>query len=327
MRKIDVHNHFYPEAYIDAIRYRSRATEIVERDGETLIEYAGDYSVIVPAHRDPDVRIADLDRAGVDMQVLSLTVPGVHLEEPEFGVELARATNDAFAEICETHPDRFRAFATLPLQAPEAAARELEHAVNDLGLVGAMIFSNLGEMTLDDPKLWPVYEAAESLGAPLLIHPVAPHPVGHYADHRLVPVLGFPFDVTLAAARLVLSGTFDRFPNLTLILSQLGGALPMIAERVGRGQEIYPEISGTLQRPAVDYFREMYVDTVPYGEIGIPLAIDFHSVERVLLASDHPHQIGSLDDCATVIESMDIPEDDRRLMLAGNAEKLFGLSA
>lgn len=325
MRKIDVHNHFYPEAYIAEIKRRGQAAEIVERDGQTLIQYAGDYSVIVPAHRDPAVRIADLERTGVDMQILSLTVPGVHLEEPEFGIDLARLTNDAFAAICRDHPDRFRAFATLPLQVPDAAAKELERAVNDLGLAGAMIFSNLGETTLDAPGLWPVYEAAEALGAPLLIHPVAPHPVGHYADNRLVPLLGFPFDVTLAAARLVLSGTIDRFPNLTLVLSQLGGALPMLAERIGRGQQIYPEISGTLGRPAVDYFREMYVDTVPYGEVGIPLTVDFHGAERVLLASDHPHQIGSLDDCATVIESMDVSEEDRRLMLAGNAERLFGL--
>lgn len=327
MRKIDVHNHFYPEAYIAAVHEESRAARLeTTADGQTLIHYSGDYSVIVEAHRDPRRRIEDLDRAGVHMQILSLTVPGVHFEEPERGIELAKLTNDAFAEICRADPKRFRAFATLPTQSPAEAASELERAVNELGLVGAMIFSNLGGHSLDDERFWPIYEAAEGLGVPLLVHPFAPPALDNFQDLRMVPLIGFPMDVTVAATRLVLSGTIDRFPRLTFIMSQLGGALPILAERVDRGAEIYPELAGKLQREPSDYYRDFYYDTVPYGRTGTPLTYAFAGSERILLASDHPHQIGSLDDCATVIEAMEIPDDHKRLMLSANAERLFGLT-
>lgn len=170
MLKIDVHNHFYPEAYIQAVRRDSTVASITAGDdGTTRIHYPGDYSVIVPAHRDPELRLADLDRAGVDMQVLSLTVPGVHFEPVEQGIALAQVTNEAFGEIVRRYPDRYRAFATLPTQSPEAAARELERAVRELGLSGAMVFSNLGGLPLDDARFWPIYEVAEALEVPLLI--------------------------------------------------------------------------------------------------------------------------------------------------------------
>lgn len=329
MRVIDVHNHFYPEPFLSGIEERSRAASLsVGADGERRIHYSGDYSVIDEAHTNPAKRIADMDRAGVDMQVLSLTVPGVHGEEPERGIELARLTNDGLADVCRDHPDRFRAFATLPTQSPEAAARELERAVRDLGLVGAMIFSNLNGYPLDDERFFPIYEAAEALGAALLVHPIAPPSIDNLTDDmRLVAVLGFPIEMTVASTRLILTGTLDRFPNLTFIMGQLAGALPMLAERVGRGMEIYPELMGRLEHPLDHYLRRFYYDTVPYGRIGTPLTYEIAGPDRILVASDHPHQIGSLDQCADVIRGMDVPESEKAMMLGGNAMELFGIQA
>lgn len=323
-RRIDVHNHFYPAEFVNEIARHSTAARIsVGHAGETRIEYAGDYSVIVDAHQNPALRITDMDRAGIDLQILSLTVPGVHFEAPARGVELAHLTNDAFAEIVRAHPDRFSAFATLPTQHPAAAARELERAVNDLGLAGAMIFSNLGGTPLDDASVWPIYEAAEALRAPLIIHPIGPVSLANMEDMRLVALLGFPFDMTLAATRLALSGTLDRFPNLILIMSQLGGALPMLAERVERGYLIYPELAGRLQRSPAEYFRAMYYDTVPYGAVGIPATYHLAGPERILVGSDYPHQIGDLMTCTNVIESMDVPQREMELMLGANMEQLL----
>ena len=323
-RKIDVHNHFYPDEFIQAVEQHSRYARIEPApDGELLIHYEGDYSVIVRSHRDPEQRIRDLDTAGVDMQILSLTVPGVHHEPADEGLALARLTNDAFGAIVQKYPERYGAFATLPTQVPDEAARELERAVNDLGLAGAMIFSNHGGHSLDHKSFWPVYEAAQDLDVPLLVHPYAPAGMANLEDLRMVALIGFPFDVTIAASRLVLSGVLDRFPKLKLIMSQLGGAIPMLAERLDRGSSIYPELTGTLQRKPSEYLKEMYYDTVPYGEVGTPLTYRFAGADRILLASDHPHQIGNLNGCATVIERMDISEDDRQKMLGGNAERLF----
>ncbi len=329
MKIIDVHNHFYPEVYLREIERDSGAASLsTTPDGERRIHYAGDYSVLDEAHYNPAKRIEDLDRAGIDMQILSLTVPGVHSEPPERGIELARITNEGLAGVCQDHPDRFRAFATLPCQVPEAAARELERSIRDLGLVGAMIFSNLDGMPLDDRRFDPIYETASSLSVPLLVHPIAPPSIDNLTDDlRLVAILGFPFEMTLAGARLILGGTLDRFPNLTIILGQLGGALPMLAERIGRGLEIYPEVMSSLERPLDHYLRRFYYDTVPYGAIGIPLTYDIAGANRILVASDHPHQIGSLDQCLDVIRSMDVPEEEKALMLGGTASTLFGIPA
>lgn len=327
MSIIDVHNHFYPEAFLREIERDSRAASLsVTPGGERRIHYAGDYSVLDEAHYNPAKRIADMDRAGVDMQVLSLTVPGVHGEAPERGIELAKVTNDALAEVCSQHPERFRAFATLPTQAPEAAARELERAVHDLGLVGAMLFSNLNGRPLDDERFHPIYEAAEDLGASLLVHPIAPPSLDNLNELRLVAVLGFPLEMTIAATRLILAGTLDRYPNLTIILSQLAGALPMLAERVERGIQIYPELMDRLEHPLDHYLRRFYYDTVPYGRRGTPLLYDIAGPDRILVASDHPHQIGSLDDCATVIHEMDISDSEKAAMLGGNARRIFGIN-
>lgn len=327
-RVIDVHNHFYPEAYLQEVARDSSAARVsIDAHGVRRIHYAGDYSVIAQAHYDIERRLADIDAAGVALQVLSLTVPGVHFEERARGIQLAQLTNDAFAEIAQTHPQRFAAFATLPMQAPEEAARELERATTELGLVGAMLFSNMGGAPLDAPLFWPVYEAADALGVPLLIHPTAPSALlgSNMEDLRLVPLLGFPFEVTLAAARVVLSGLLDRFPNLTLIMSQLGGTLPMLAERIERGYDVYPEIAGSLQeRPSV-YFRRMYYDSVPYGRAGIPLTIAFAGSERVVLASDHPHAIGDLDGLTAVIDALDLSPDDAANIRCRNLERLLNL--
>jgi aminocarboxymuconate-semialdehyde decarboxylase len=327
-RIIDVHNHFYPDAYLREVARDSTATRVsVDAQGVRRIHYAGDYSVVAQAHFDLSCRLADIDGAEVDMQILSLTVPGVHFEEPDRGIALARLTNDAFGEIVRDHPERFGAFATLPMQAPKGAALELERAVTKLGLAGAMLFSNMGGAPLDAAVFWPVYEAAEALGVPLLVHPTAPASLfgSNMEDLRLVALLGFPFDVTLAAARVVLSGMLDRFPRLTFIMSQLGGALPMLAERIERGFTVYPELTGSLQQSPSDYFRSMYYDTVPYGRAGTPLTIDFAGPERVVLASDHPHAIGDLANIATIVNGLELTDEAKGLIRAGNLERLLGL--
>jgi aminocarboxymuconate-semialdehyde decarboxylase len=328
VRTIDIHNHFYPDAYLRAIARESRAASVIATaTGETRIVYGDDYSVVVAAHRDPAVRVAEMDAAGIDMHILSLPGPAVHLEAPERGVALARLTNDAFAQIVRDRPTRFGALATLPMQDPREAARELERAVRDLGLQGAMIFSNHGGVPLDDPRNFPVYEVAEALDVPLLVHPATPAnaAAANQADYRLVALLAFPFDVTLAATRLILGGVLDRFPRLTFVLGLLGGALPLLAERVARGYAAYPELHNTLQRPIADYFRRFYYDTVPYGATGIPLTVAFAGADRVVLGSDHPHTIGSLRDCTAVIERLEVSDEARALILGGNLARLLPL--
>src|SRR5688572_6319908 len=175
MRIIDFHNHFYPAAYLDALREgASRVQVTTDDDGNPVLHYPGDYNIAVRGHRDIDYRNAVLDEFGVDTQLLSLTTPGTHVENPALAVRLARIVNDSFASIVADHRGRYLAMATLPLSDPAASAKELERACTQLGFRGAMVFSNINGAALSDEQFWRVWETANELGAVIHIHPTSP---------------------------------------------------------------------------------------------------------------------------------------------------------
>src|ERR1039458_5140569 len=232
MRIVDFHNHFYPPAYLEALRSGSSAVEVtIDQDGNPRIYYPGDYNIAVPGHRDIDYREQVLKEHGVDTQVLTLTTPGTHVETPATAARFASLVNDAFAEVARTKPGRFTALATLPLNDVAASVKELERASTQLGFRGAMLFSNVNGTGLNEDRFLPLYEAANQLGAVLYIHPT--HPVGVEAmtDFWLMPLVGFLMDTTLAAAKIVFSGIPERFPRIRWALCHLGGAIACLAER------------------------------------------------------------------------------------------------
>ena len=239
---VDFHNHFYPPEYLRAVETGPSAVKMtMDGDGNPLLHYPGDYNIVVPGHRDIEYRAKVLAREGVDMQVLTLTTPGTHVESPARAVELARLVNDRLAGIVRARGSRFAALATLPLNAPEDAVRELRRAFGELGFRGAMVFSNVNQVALSDRRFWPLYEAADALGAVFYIHPEFPAGVEAMTEYWLMPLLGFPFDTTLAAAKLVFSGVTERFPNIAWVLGHLGGAVPYLAERLDRGYAAFRE--------------------------------------------------------------------------------------
>lgn len=325
--RIDVHTHFYPPAYLDAIdRFSEHASISYDAQGQMRVNYAGDYNVVADAHRFVEQRLRDMDEYKIDLSLMSLTTPGVHVERPERGIELAEIVNDAYADLRRQYPDRFQFLATLPLQAPEAAARELERAVNQLGLAGAMIYSNVNGDTLDLAKFWPIYEAAEALGVPIMVHPTGPSFSAYMNDYRLVALLGFAYDTTMAAVRMVLAGVLDRFPNLKLHQTHLGGVLPYMAERVERGYAIYPEIAGKLRRRPIEYFREMYFDSVLFDPDVTELGLKFVGEDRLMLGSDHPHQVGSLPSAIRVLDELPVEQAVKNKLFARNAIDFYKLS-
>src|SRR5229473_8666884 len=169
---IDFHNHFYPPAYLDALE-RGPSTVRITRDaeGNPLLHYPGDYNVAVRGHRDIDYREQVLSAAGVDTQVITLTTPGTHVEEPANAVRLARLANDAFARVVADKHGRFAALATLPLNDPAASVAELRRAMEQLKFRGAMVFSNINGTALSHQAFWPLWETANQLGAVIHIHP------------------------------------------------------------------------------------------------------------------------------------------------------------
>jgi len=328
MPVVDVHSHFYPPAYLDALTSeRTNVRMTFDADGNPLLHYPGDYNIVVPAHRDIEHRARVVAGQGVDRQILSLTTPGTHIEEPGRAVELARIVNDAFAELNAVPAGRFRAFATLPLNDPEASAMELERALTHLGLAGAMLFSNVNGEGLAERRFWPIYEAADGLGAVLYIHPTHPLGVEAMTEYWLMPLVGFPFDTTLAAARLVFAGVPERFPRIRWILSHLGGAIPYLAERLDRGFRAFEECRRYISRPPSDYLKtEFYYDTVNFDIGALRLALDFAGPDHVLAGSDFPHQIGSIPSMISSIRGLGLSQAQSAAILGGNATRLLGLS-
>ncbi|MEO7086397.1 MAG: amidohydrolase family protein, partial [Gemmatimonadaceae bacterium] len=204
---IDVHNHFYPPEYLDALKAGDSIVKLtIDDDGNPCVHYPGDYNVAVPGHRDIGYRHGVMEKAGVDTQILTFTTPGTHVEPPERAVRFARLVNDAFAKIVKERSPRFSSLATLPLCDPAASVTELTRAVTELGMPGAMLFSNVNGVGLNDPRFDPLYAEADRLGAILHIHPTNPVGVEAMTDYWLMPLVGFLFDTTLAAAKIVFSG-------------------------------------------------------------------------------------------------------------------------
>ena len=323
---IDFHNHFYPPEYLEALRRGPTAVQLsTDDEGNPVIGYPGDYNVAVRGHRDIAYREEVLAREGVDMQVLTLTTPGTHVESPPRAVALARLVNDSLAGVARARPKRFTALATLPLNDPAASAAELERAVTELRLRGAMLFSNVNGVALADRRYWPLYERADALEVVLYIHPIHPVGVAAMTEYWLMPLVGFPMDTTLAAAHLVFSGAVERFPRIRWVLGHLGGAIPFIAERLDRGFEAFPECRVNLRRPPSTYLKEFYYDTVNFDAGALRLAVAFAGARHILAGSDYPHRIGSLRAMRESLDRLDVPAADRALILGGNTSRLLGL--
>jgi len=328
MATIDFHNHFYPPEYLQAIQKGpSKVRVTIDDAGNPQLHYPGDYNVAVRGHRDIAYRTEVLEQAGIDLQVITLTTPGTHIEEPPRAVALARLVNDAFARIVSERDTRFSALATLPLNDPAASVAELERAVDELGLRGAMLFSNVNGIALADERYWPLYERAAERKAVLYIHPTHPLGVEAMTDYWLMPLVGFPMDTTLAAAHLVFSGVVHRFPGIRWVLAHLGGAIPYLAERLDRGYEAFPECRRHIDRLPSEYLRQFYYDTVNFDARALQLAIGFAGVDRILAGSDYPHLIGSLEKMRQSIQRLRLDPDDEAKLQEGNSRRLLQLPA
>ncbi|HEV3455094.1 MAG TPA: amidohydrolase family protein [Thermoanaerobaculia bacterium] len=324
MAVIDFHNHYYPPAYLEALRSGDTNVRVtMDAEGSPRLHYPGDYNIVVRGHRDIDYREEVLQELGVDTQVLSLTTPGTHVESKATAARLASLVNDAFAAVVRDKRGRFAALATLPLNDPEAAVRELVRARTELGFPGAMLFSNVNGVALADARFWPLYEAADGLGAVLHIHPTNPVGVEAMTEYWLMPLVGFLFDTTLAAAKLVFSGVAERYPRIRWVVGHLGGAIPYLAERLDRGYYAFRDCREHLTRPPSEVLKRFYYDTVNFDPGALQLAAAFAGADHLLAGSDYPHQIGSIPKMLQAIHGMQVSELEQAGILGDNAARLL----
>ena len=276
-------------------------------------------------------RIAQMDAAGIDMQVVSLTAPGVEQLEAAEAVALARDTNDALAEAIAKRPTRLSGFAALPIAAPDQAAKELERRFSDQAFAGALINGHQRGRYLDDKFFWPVLEAAESLGAPIYLHPTRPpKPVieasfGGFAplvtEMLAGPGFGWHIETAVHVLRMVLGGVFDRFPKLQIVIGHMGEGLPFFMQRVDR----MPVELTKLKRPVSAYL----LDNLHYTFAGFnfpPTFLDLLlevGVSRIMFSADYPY--ASMAEARAFLEQIPVSAADRARIAHGNAEKLFRL--
>lgn len=275
-----------------------------------------------------DMRFEDMDRAGVDMHVLSLSAPGVHLE-PDAGVAADKAarSNDEVAAVVAKHPDRLAAFAAIALQDPEAGANELERAVRQLGFKGAMINHHTNGAYLDDQKVLPFLERAVDLDVPVYIHPS--RPLEEPAVTRGYPGLGaamwgWSHETGAHALRLVLAGVFDRLPSLTIILGHMAEMLPFCLWRIDSRYSVWPG-RPRLEKLPSDYIRENFYATTSGSFDSVPLlgAIGAIGADRIMFAVDYPYEPS--DEAVAFLKNAPIAEIDRAKIAHGNATRVLKL--
>ncbi len=278
-------------------------------------------------------RIRDMDSTGIAKQILSITSPGVQVFDAPTAVSLAASFNDQLAEAIRKHPDRFAGLAAIAPQDPPAAAKELQRAVQSLGLKGAIVNSHTRGEYLDDPKFWAIFEAAESLGVPIYLHPNTPSPrlIGPFLDRGLDgAVFGFAVETSLHILRIVVSGVFDRFPKLQIVVGHLGEGLPYWLFRIDFmhqrlvSNNRYATVPKLQKKPS-DYLKENFHVTIS-GMAWQPPILYAQSVlgmDRVLYAMDYPYQF--VPEEVKVTDDLPISDADKKKFYQTNAERLFSL--
>jgi predicted TIM-barrel fold metal-dependent hydrolase len=276
-----------------------------------------------------DRRIADMDNTGMDVQVLSLTAPGLQSLEPEQAIALQVASNNLIAETVQRLPDRFQGVATLATPDPEAAAEELRRAVTQLGLNGAMLFGRTRDRNLDHPDNWPIFETAASLRAPLYIHPQAPVPAvcealySGFSDDVDAALstfgIGWHYETGVQILRMVLAGVFDRYPDLQLITGHWGEVVLFYLERIDGISRVT-----SLSRPVSETFRK-HVSVTPSGmwsERYFRWALEVLGPERILFSSDYPYRFTPEGGARDFLDSVNLADADRHAIAHGNWERL-----
>ena len=327
MTVIDVHTHMMTLEWIDLLqknvgkKYEVKNTKA----GEPAIHlYGAPFTTLFPEMWDYDLRIKNMDKAGVDVAIVSLTCPNVFFDE-EVSLRAARQVNDSMAQQQRARPDRIRWFASLPWQRPSEAVGELDRAAHE-GAVGVMVLGNIDGRDLTDPLFEPVWADIDRRRLPVLVHPTAPQGVRdlHMQEFGLIPPIGFMFDTTLAITRMILSGFLDRYPNLKIIAAHGGGALPYLVGRMDRCHERIPACASVIKEKPSTYLQRIYYDSVVYELSALKLCIEVAgSAERMLYGSDYPHNIGDMAGCLSRVNAL--PVKQRALVAGKNAERLFQL--
>jgi len=322
MPTIDIHAHFAERRYLDELTRVMRLDTEHTADGKTLLRDRG----ATIAWTRPDMfsmehRLADMARKGIDMRVLSMSAPNVYPWPVTEQVAIARHINDVLSRDCRAHPGKFIGLASLPLADVDASLREIDRAVNELGLKGVAIGSNIGGLPLNHARFEPLWAKLNALRLPVVEHPVFPRDTSDMGEFELPLRVGLMFDTTLMAARMIYAGIFERYPDFPFVLAHSGAALVMLMERLDNGYRLFPDCRKYIDKLPSEYGKRLYYDTCAFGEAALMFAIASVGVSQILFGTDDPY-IGA--DTAHVTR-LPITDADKAAILGGNAARMFGL--
>ena len=313
--KIDVHAHFYP---LDYLREIERLADRASLRDQAWLGINQRKVNPTPTMWSVDERLAEMEQAGIDMQVLSLSIPNVYFQERETCRALAQSTNEALADICAKHPQRFKALASVPLPYVNDAIDEIRRAIKGLGLHGLVLGSNVNGKPLNSPEFMPFYEEVDRMGLAILIHPMIPMGIEVLGEYDLAASAGFLMDTTVAATRMAYSGIFERCQNLRVIIPHLGGTIPYIIGRIDNAFRTRPECQLHISQPPSHYLKRLYIDTVNFHLPALRCALDTFGVGRFLLGSDYPFALGSMEKSVEGIRALGLAPEDEERVFSGN---------
>lgn len=322
----DVHAHIYPKNYLKELRKRTQYPVFrTNSEGTSFIQFS-DSSRSFPVtdpFLDLDYRIKEMDKFKVTTELLSSINPWTDLfPNAELAVQFSKLINNEISNIVSKYKNerRFLGLATLPLLSPIDAKKELERAVGELGLAGAILGTNVNGTYLSDERFLPIFEVAQRKKCLLFIHPTIPLGADRLRDYGLVRSLGYVFDSTVNLVKMAYAGVFDKFPELKIISAHLSGALPYLQGRIDVAWKVFPESKGNLSEPPTNKIRKvLHADTISYSKGALRLASEFIGVERLMFGSDFPFEWGIENAKKSVEESFD--ENELRLIYSENFDR------
>jgi len=312
MMKLDLHTHFYTEAFFQTIRdLPSEFSFGASSTGQTIITHRGArFFGVTPAMTDVSKRLEDMDRVGIDVEVVSLSTPNVFFTDAAHQPEVAKMMNDSYADLIARHPKRFKGFASIPMDAPDAALAELHRAIDTLKLNGVVLLSNIGGKALTSPEYRPFFEEANRMKLCIFLHPMIPVNSEAFREYVLGPIIGFPFDTSLAVARMCYDGMFEELPDIRWIIGHLGGAIPYLMERMDNGFRDFADCRVKIDKLPSVYLKRLYYDTVSFSPYTLKMVRDMVGADHMVMGSDYPHLLGSIDRAVTSIESLPIDQEE-----------------
>jgi aminocarboxymuconate-semialdehyde decarboxylase len=323
---IDVHTHMLTKEWLSLLeQHGGRYTLKEVLGGLRAIHLDGSpFMTPVPNMFNWEARIANMNKARVDIAVTSLSCPNVFWGSPEVSLKAAKVMNDDMARAQRAWPDRIRWFASLPWQHEALALQELKRCCEN-GAVGVMVLANIGGQHLTHESFKNIWAEIDRRALPVLVHPSAPPGSKELGMHefQLTAPIGFTFDTSLAVARCIYDGFFDRYPNLKLIASHGGGALPYLVGRLDICWDNIPAARAKTSEPPRNYLRRIYVDSVVFRQDVLDMCVSVCGTDNVLYGSDYPHTIGDMAGCLSRVDAL---SDGTREKVRGlNAQRIFKL--